>query len=237
MPFLHLTSAIRTSLSLTALVVLTACGGGGSSDPDPVSTADLNPSLTSSTVPAALPNATKLVAATFTSTTGDFTTTVGAKTYTYNLTGSDNVTLTGNTNTNYTLWDAGGRFLMLCRKTAPDKADAVIAAPYLTAATPAKPEELVGKTFVAVEGCAEDTSVPPVTYNSDGTAVATNGSQTVTISKADLSKYFTDIGLKDGNDVYRGHIYKVTAGSDTVYVIIETYKENGVENIAMWVED
>jgi len=219
---------------------LTACGGGGGSDdPAPVNTADLNPSLTSATLPAALPNATKLVAAAFTSTSGSYTTTVGSATYTYNLSGSDIVTLTGSTLANYNSLDRG--FLMLCNKSTPSNAAAVIASPYLISATPAKPEELVGKSFETVDGCAYDESVPPLNYNSDGTVTATNGVTTATVfTKAEFAKYVSDIGLKDGNDVYRGHIYKLTylngLATDTAYVIIETFRENNQDGIAMYVQ-
>jgi hypothetical protein len=232
-------SAARTSLSLAALVALTACGGGGGSGPKPVNTADLNPSLTSSTTPAALPNATKLVAAAYTNTAGSFSTTVGSTTYTYNLSSGDTVTLTGTTLANYNAFDRG--FLMLCNKSAPSKAAAVIASPYLVSATPAKPEELVGKSFESVDGCAYDGSLPPLDYNSDGTVTATNGATTATVfTKAEFAKYVSDIGLKDGNDVYRGHIYKLTyldgVVTRTAHVIIETFREDNQDGIAMYVE-
>lgn len=240
MSFLHLTSAARTCLSLAALVALTACGGGGGGgSPKPVNTADLNPSLTSSTVPAALPNATQLVSAAYANAAGSFSTTVGSTTYTYNLSGSDTVSLTGSTQANFNAFDRG--FLMLCNKSTPSRAAAVIASPYLVSATPAKPEELVGKSFETVEGCALNGSLPPMDYNSDGTVTATDGATTVTVfTKADVAKYVSDIGLKDGSDVYRGHVYKLTyldgVLTRTAYVIIETFRENNQDGIAMYVE-
>lgn len=242
MSFLNLTSAARTSLSLASLIVLTACGGGGGGDsgPAPVNTADLNPSLTASTLPAALPNATKLVAASFTGTLGvdgSFSTTVGASTYTYDLM-SFGIDLTGDTDANYVMWEEGrGGFLMLCRKGTPSKAEAVFAAPYLATAVPAKPEELAGKSFEEVDGCdADENNLPLIEYRNDGTAVSTEGSTTLTLSKADLAKYFSDLGVKDGNDVYRGHAYKVTDGSITAYMIIETFRESGQDGIAMYLQ-
>lgn len=240
MSFLNLMSAARTTLSLASLVVLTACGGGGDSGPTPVNTADLNPSLTALTLPAALPNATKLTAAAFTGTPGvdgSFSTAVGTSTYTYDLT-STGIELTGNTDTNYVMWEAGrGGFLMLCRQGTPSKAEAVLAAPYLVTAVPVKPEELAGKSFEEVNGCdADGANLPVIEYRTDGTAVFTDSDGTSTSSKAELAKYFSDLGVKDGNDVYRGHAYKVTDGSITVYAVIETFREGDQDGLAMYLQ-
>ncbi len=243
MSFLNLMSAARTSLSLASLVVLTACGGGGGdSEPTPVNTADLNPSLTPLTTPAALPNATKLIPATVANPSGsDFTTTVGSATYQYTLSGSDGFTPTGQTAADYTYVNAG--FVMLCKNGTPET---VFAAPYLDSATPAKPEALYGKNFVEVTSCPATQSDPTPTgreveFKNDGSATITNGSDTDDLSKADLNKYFSDLGSQQDSNVFRGHIYKITntgsGGLQEGYIIIETRKEGGVDRVSMLVEE
>ncbi|RZL10679.1 MAG: hypothetical protein EOP40_05540 [Rubrivivax sp.] len=260
MPFPHLMSAARTSLSLTALVVLSACGGGGGDNgPTPVGTDTLNPSQTASAMVGALPNAVTLTAAAtapsgVTVPTGiNYVTKVGTKDifYTFNSaepTG-DYIALTGSSLAYYDA-NSDGRinqdefgipnerydrgFRMLCKG---GQAELAFTTPSIDAAVPAKPADLVGKTFVVIKACEEQDGIPPIEFMNDGSASSTTGTPTVTLSKADLAKFFTDVGLKRGANVNRGHIYKISQGSASEYVIIETYKEDGVEGIAMWVEE
>ena len=217
----------RTTLPLcvAAALTLTACGGGSDANndaPTNVTTQSVNPSSSATTVVVALPNAQKLETSTFGSDsgTGLYSVSAGGMSYTLDAWG-DVVEPSGATSYADVL-------VMICASSStlvlsqPGADDPVV---------PAAASDIVGKTFAFVDNCTIDTD-DTLTFRPDGSAQSPEGVS----SKSEVDAYFSTGGQKDGNDIYRAHIYGVQTGSVTRHIIVETYRENGVDHVAMLVE-
>lgn len=216
---------LSTLLPLCLAAALTACGGGGgddSGDESPVPTASVNPSSSSTALVLAPPNGETLATSPFSfdDDTDLYTFTSGSVTY--------ELDANGNVSQPSGATSFPDVMVMICSSAG----QVVASQPGLSAAVvPAAPSEIVDKTFAFVDNCELD-ETDTFTLRTDGTAESPEG----TAAKSVVDAYFTTQGYAEGPDVFRGHVYKTQIGSETRYIIVETYREGGVDHVAMLVE-